>query len=670
MADKRIQDLTPATSVGTSDRFVLEQSGQAKSLTGQILIRDLAAALDGHGGIASIAKTGTSGLVDTYTITYAGDETTSTFTVTNGQNGADGVDITDITSTKSGLTTTVTVTMSNGTDYTFTVDDGVGISDITDTTSGTPGDGMTHTLTFEMTDGSDYEVTLHDGLKGDTGAADNLYFMWADNFPSSDSDMYDDNTGPWIGIAHTPSSSAPSHYTDYQWYEWAGPQGVAGSSIESIALTSQTGLVDLYTITLTDGNTSTFTVTNAKSIVSITMVSGSHAAGTTDVYEILFNDGDTAQFSVYNGANGLGSVSTVSGIQADGNGDVPQVISGNGAPTTATVGQTNQLYYDLTNSVLYYCAGESGGTYVWLGAGVTVDSALSGSSTNPVQNKVITGRVGTGALPNSNTNLTDAVNYVNGRIPSAASQTPLADTTGGAVGTGTNWAKNDHQHPLNVATSGTPSNLGTASNGSSANYARQDHVHKKPTASDLSVVDIMCGTALTTGENLNNLGFGVYHCQDSTTAASLVNCPVSAVFRLECKQTINSNDRKTQILYTNETSPQIYIRTQTSVGWNNWHKTNTTEIVSVIISHGNTTTIRQAGIITSDGMYEIFMASQNSSTGVASLYYVRQNGSNFYVSPIFEGTHGNAPRISSTGVLDTNTTGTNTTIKCAVTKLL
>ena len=39
-------------------------------------------------GIVSIEKTGTSGLVDTYTITYT-DETTSTFEVTNGEGGAD-----------------------------------------------------------------------------------------------------------------------------------------------------------------------------------------------------------------------------------------------------------------------------------------------------------------------------------------------------------------------------------------------------------------------------------------------------------------------------------------------------------------------------------------------------------------------------------------------------
>ena len=43
---------------------------------------------DGN-GIASITKTATSGLVDTYTITYT-DGTTSTFTVTNGEDGANG----------------------------------------------------------------------------------------------------------------------------------------------------------------------------------------------------------------------------------------------------------------------------------------------------------------------------------------------------------------------------------------------------------------------------------------------------------------------------------------------------------------------------------------------------------------------------------------------------
>ena len=78
-------------------------------------------------GIASVTKTGTSGLVDTYTITYT-DGSTSTFTVTNGQDGAPGVagnGIVSITKTgTSGLVDTYTITYTNGSTSTFTVTNG------------------------------------------------------------------------------------------------------------------------------------------------------------------------------------------------------------------------------------------------------------------------------------------------------------------------------------------------------------------------------------------------------------------------------------------------------------------------------------------------------------------------------------------------------------------
>lgn len=84
------------------------------------------AGADGR-GIESIAKTGTSGLVDTYTITYT-DATTSTFNVTNGaagQQGADGVGITSIEKTATvGLVDTYTITLSNGQTSTFEVTNG------------------------------------------------------------------------------------------------------------------------------------------------------------------------------------------------------------------------------------------------------------------------------------------------------------------------------------------------------------------------------------------------------------------------------------------------------------------------------------------------------------------------------------------------------------------
>ena len=45
-------------------------------------------------------------------------------------------------------------------------------------------------------------------------------------------------------------------------------KGQQGDNIQSIAKTSTNVLVDTYTITLTDGSTKTFTVTNGKGIVS------------------------------------------------------------------------------------------------------------------------------------------------------------------------------------------------------------------------------------------------------------------------------------------------------------------------------------------------------------------------------------------------------------------
>lgn len=92
MADKAISQLNAAAAVTSVDLFVLEQSGEAKKLTGQILENWLVSFADGHGGIQSITKTGSAGsnpVIDTYTVLLA-DETTYTFTVTNGVKGDTG----------------------------------------------------------------------------------------------------------------------------------------------------------------------------------------------------------------------------------------------------------------------------------------------------------------------------------------------------------------------------------------------------------------------------------------------------------------------------------------------------------------------------------------------------------------------------------------------------
>lgn len=154
MADKAIGSLVQTSTIGLADLLVLEQNNTAKSITGQNLISQLATELDGHGGIASIAKTGSAGtdpVVDTYTITYA-DTTTATFTVTNGE-------------------------------------------------------------------------------KGDTGDQTYVWIRYANEEPTSDADMTStpDN---WIGIYSGTSSSAPAHYTDYDWFEYKGDKGDTGDPAE------------------------------------------------------------------------------------------------------------------------------------------------------------------------------------------------------------------------------------------------------------------------------------------------------------------------------------------------------------------------------------------------------------------------------------------------------
>lgn len=81
--------------------------------------------VDGR-GITSIAKTGSSGNIDTYTILYT-DNTSSTFNVTNGTNGSDGRSIVSITKTgTSGNVDTYTIMFSDNTTSSFTVTNGNG----------------------------------------------------------------------------------------------------------------------------------------------------------------------------------------------------------------------------------------------------------------------------------------------------------------------------------------------------------------------------------------------------------------------------------------------------------------------------------------------------------------------------------------------------------------
>ena len=395
--------------------------------------------MDGHGGISSITKTSTTGNTDTYRITFA-DSTSTTFTVKNGR------DVSSITqywavsssaSTPPSAWSTTRQTMTATEKYLWSY------------------------VRYSYNDNTSTDMPASVvGVYGDTGDDWYVHIKYAAARPTADSDMRN-TPNNWIGIYSGTSSEPPTTYTSYTWYQIKGEKGDTGngivsvnltgtsglvntytvyfsnnttttfqvrngSSISSIEKTSTSGLVDTYTVTMSDGTTSYFTVTNAKSITAVTPIDVTHASGHSDVYRITFNDGDMFEFSIYNGVNGTGAVSTVDGINST-NQDVPLLALGTGAPTTSTVGSIKSRYFDTASSRLYICTGidTSGAepTYTWSGAGVTVDSAMSTTSTNPVQNAVLTAIIGTVAMNTTAQNIKGAINELKQSIESVAAGT-------------------------------------------------------------------------------------------------------------------------------------------------------------------------------------------------------------------------------------------------------
>lgn len=301
MANKAIGDLTAATQVTGQDLFVLEQSGTAKKLTGSILESWLLTLADGHGGIASIAKTGTSGLTDTYTITYA-DETTTTFTVKNGR----------------------------------------GITSITWTTSGTSGDGRYHYGTITYNDGTTTSVTIRDGLKGDTGQAWYVHIKYSDDQPTSDAQM-GDIPSDWIGIYSGTSDTAPAHYTDYDWFKIKGDTGNTGASAALVNPTVEY-LESSNGVVVPEGSWST----------TVPAVTAGNFLWTRT--RLPWNDGQTVTaYSVARfGIDGAGAVSSVNNVSPDSNGNVAlEAASIPTADSTSVQVHLTQIESDITTLGTY-----------------------------------------------------------------------------------------------------------------------------------------------------------------------------------------------------------------------------------------------------------------------------------------------------------------------------
>lgn len=367
------------------------------SVSGQILVRDLATALDGHGGISDI--------------TYTPPESPS-------------------------LDGTLTVTTADEEVFTFAVTNGRGISNITWTSSGTPGDGMIHTGTIEYNDGTTSTVQFQDGIQGLQGVQTYVWIMWAQDYPSADSDMQN-TPADYIGIYTGTASSAPTSYTAYTWYDYKGDRGEPGEYIEPV--------VSYGTSTAASTEPSTW----YSSPTSISYTAGNFIWRKT---QYVLHDEQTVQATAteiigYIGQNGSGSGTvnqiTVNGTvyTDDGTGNVdmnldPEDVGAIADPATKSNGQV--LTYDSV-------------------AGEWVAATPSTGSVNTVNN------VG----PTAGTT----------NVQLYATAIPMSSSDNRSV-----------SNAMPVASDVAAKPLGTAAAGTNALFSRADHIHPMPSASDVGAV--------------------------------------------------------------------------------------------------------------------------------------------------------------------------------------
>ena len=272
MANKAIGQLPEASAVQSTDLFLLEQTGVAKKLTGQTLTNELAAALDGHGGIANAVYTEPvyPSLDGTLVLTFA-DGTNTSIALKNGR-GISNTYITNSGVARDGMRHRITFNYNNGTSLYFDIYDGSKGSKGDTGPQGAKGDSFTY---------EDFTPEQLAALTGPQGAQGNpayVWIRWASRQPQADSDL-SVIPNAWMGVYGGASATAPTSYTAYQWYEVKGAKGDDGEPI-----------------------------------TAVTRTSGDGSPGTDDTYTVYVNSTAVGTFIVHNGSDGIGTVNSINGI--------------------------------------------------------------------------------------------------------------------------------------------------------------------------------------------------------------------------------------------------------------------------------------------------------------------------------------------------------------------
>ena len=182
MADKPIGALPTAENIADDDNFVLEQNSTAKRLTGKTLVSFLLNRLNGRGGIRSIVKATSTGLVDLYDINYT-DGTSQRITITNGR----------------GIT---------------------GIEKVST-------NGNVDTYAIRYNDGTSTQFTVLNGTNGKDGEDACVWVRYASLQPSNANPSFGEVPDRWMGVYSGPDATAPKEWSAYKWYDTKGERGLS-----------------------------------------------------------------------------------------------------------------------------------------------------------------------------------------------------------------------------------------------------------------------------------------------------------------------------------------------------------------------------------------------------------------------------------------------------------
>lgn len=288
-------------------------------------------------GIVSIDKTSTSGLVDTYTITFT-NGTTTTFTVTNGADGATGDTGNGISSiaktSTSGLVDTYTITFTDGTTTTF------------DVTNGSSSGGSTVTVTQVLSTGTQIASITVDGVTTD---------LYAPTGGSGSGTIEGDATVKWAG------ESLTTQPTTYPYKKTTAYSSSGETDSASVTLTYRFQDTNATTIDVDITYTVDYTINSGSKVTTIVYqesgISGSTTSGSVSasasISAVSCSDSNVSNITGY-------AVNGTTFSNADLRGAISQSISLDYNGTTYTATETSGLYYNasiktgaLTSSITY-----------------------------------------------------------------------------------------------------------------------------------------------------------------------------------------------------------------------------------------------------------------------------------------------------------------------------